>query len=170
MPFTFGEIVAALAMIGTLYSIWNQRRFVAMQAEEKKASADSSNVTDALRLKAEMKADMAALRLELESAQKALDESYRLIADLRDKDRKREREMSDLMIRFERDALLRANIEETLKLANEKIKELNERVRVLETDLDSARKLIIEKDRLIAELQSNSGTFQAARPSGFGTK
>lgn len=137
-----------------------------MRSEWRKATADadSSNVKDALELKREYKSDMTALETKydllankFDIAQIELKEARILIEQLTERDEKREAEMRYLEEQFKRDALLRANVEEALKLSNQKIVELTQRVSALEDELDQARNLLIEKDRIIAELQSRPG-------------
>lgn len=145
---TLAEILSALAAIGALYSIWNQRRYIKAQAALTFSQADSNNIKDALSLKDEYKKALAEIRAELEHEQKEranvetkLAAANELIADLQAKDRKREAAMNDLQAQFDRDSLLRASIEKALVIANEKIRVLeddkraiSERVSALENE------------------------------------
>lgn len=135
---TASEIFSGLAVLVSLYAIFSQRRFVASQTEAQKANAkatlskvDSDNIKDALELKKQYKDEMNELRASLESEEKArniVEEQLRAaratIAELQDRDAKREATMSDLKSQFDRDSLLRANVEKALVLANEKISSL----------------------------------------------
>lgn len=145
MSITWGEIVSIIAALGALYSIWNQRRYDKARAElteaqriltERQANAtasqtDSENIKDALELKKQYKEDLQSLRAEIEDeriARSIVEEQLRLarvtIAELQERDIKREAAMQELKSQFERDTALRANIEELLRVANVRIKTL----------------------------------------------
>jgi chromosome segregation ATPase len=150
---TLAELSALAAVLVTLYGIWNQRRFMAAQASNSFSQSDSINVKDALELKAQYKADMNDLRLELDREQNAraaveekLAQAHLLIAELQAKDLKREAAMTELHERFERDALLRANIETALSVATKRItiledenKNMRQRITMLEAENDNMR-------------------------------
>ena len=150
---TFAELSALAAVLVTLYGIWNQRRFMAAQAANSFTQSDSINVKDALELKAQYKADMRDLRIELEQEKNArmeveqkLKEANDLIYTLQERDRQRESAMANLQQQFERDALLRANIETALSVATKRIstledenKSMRQRITLLESENDHMR-------------------------------
>lgn len=146
---TWSELISIIAVFGTLYSIWNQRRFVQAQAAVTFSQADSNNIKDALSLKDEYKKALAEIRAELENEQKEratvekkLAAANELIADLQARDQKREAMMKDLQAQFDRDSLLRASIEKALVIANERIRVLEEDKRVI-----SGRVTALEHER-----------------------
>jgi DNA mismatch repair ATPase MutS len=153
-------IVALLVNVPTIYLLRaNQRRIV--------TDADSTNIRDALTLKAEYKAELKELHDELDKEREKRKEieaelttARALISELMARDLARENTVRDLQEQFRRDALLRANVENALHLSNERIVELNarlndaqKRISALEDELDKRDKAIIERDRRIAELE-----------------
>jgi chromosome segregation ATPase len=160
MSVSLAEIASIVAVVVTFYGIYAQRTYRRSQESINFTQSDSVNLSDALKMKEEYKAenrtlkeDIASLRLTIEAMQ--------------NREEKREAAMNALQAQFDRDALLRANVEKALELSNAKISELTQRVSALEDELDQARQLLADKDRIIAELKSNSGTFSAARPGGL---
>jgi len=112
------------------------------------SETDSGNIKDAMELKRQYKEDLKEIRAELEKERDArgvveeqLNAARVTIAELQDRDIKREAAMSDLKTQFDRDSLLRANVEKALTLAHEKIASLelsnqsmSERISTLENE------------------------------------
>jgi chromosome segregation ATPase len=143
---TVGEIMAALAIIGTVYSIFMQGR--------------TGNIELALKLRKEMQSDREEYRTEAKSLHEKIEALESQLALMREQLRKREDEMIDLQERFDQDALLRANVEMALKVSNAKIIELTQRVSALEDERDQLK---AERDRLLVELTAQ----QAKQTSGL---
>jgi predicted RNase H-like nuclease (RuvC/YqgF family) len=136
--------------------------YLKMRSEWRKATADadSSNVKDSLELKREYKADLAELEVKYEAlvvkfnqlqAEIQIEKSARAAdRDLHDD------EIAKLRLELHSERSARGVLES-------KLIEANQRISALEDELD-------KRDRRIKELESNSGTSPAVRPSGFGTK
>lgn len=161
MSITWGEVVSIIAALGALYSIWNQRRYDKARAElteaqriltERQANAtasqtDSENIKDALELKKQYKEDLQSLRAEIEDeriARSIVEEQLRLarvtIAELQERDTRREAAMQELKSQFERDTALRANIEELLRVANVRIKTLEAESKANQGEIEKLHK------------------------------
>lgn len=124
-------IVALLINIPTWYMLQANKRKANAESRVSLSQIDSDNIKDALELKKQYKEDLQSLRVELEDeriARSIVEEQLRAardkIAELQDRDIKREAAMQDLKSQFERDTALRANIEELLRVANVRIKTL----------------------------------------------
>ena len=160
MSISWAEVASIIAVAVTFYGIYAQNNYRKSQAGLNFTQADSNNVKDALALKAEYRADLKEMRVELDAANAALAHANATISELLERDRKREMAMIDLQQRFDRDALLRANVEEVLKIANAKIGELTQRVSALEDERDQLK---AERDTLLEKL-----SLQTKSTSGFG--
>ena len=64
---TVSEFLSLLAVGVSLFAIWNQRRYVASQAQFNEANADSTNIKTALDLRREMQADRDQTRKEYDA-------------------------------------------------------------------------------------------------------
>jgi chromosome segregation ATPase len=167
LAMTLSEIFSFLAICVSAYAIFSQRNFRKSQESINFTQSDSTNLKDALTLKAEYKSELKELHDQLEKEREArksveseLVKAHVLISELMARDLARENTVRDLQEQFRRDALLRANVENALHLSNEKIIELNirlndaqQRISVLEDELDKRDKEILERDRRISDLE-----------------
>lgn len=143
---TLAELLSILAAAGTLYGLWNQRRYMAAQAAVTFSQADSNNVKDALTLKAEYKADLKDLRAELEvehtarkNAEGKLEAALEEIEDLKEMNRKSADDMAELKEQVAADKITRDEI----------VKALTEKVSTLQSELQVERDSHIElEDKL----------------------
>jgi len=154
-PQIIAIILSLLINVPTWYMLKANRRKV-------ESETDSGNIKDAMELKRQYKEDLKEIRAELERERVArvvirdelekekdargvvedqLNAARVTIAELQDRDNKREAAMSDLKMQFDRDSLLRANVEKALALAHEKIASLelsnqsmSERISTLENE------------------------------------
>lgn len=174
LGFTLAELLSIAAIIGTAFSFWSQRRYRAAQTAVTFTQADSTNVADALKLKAEYKADLKDLRSELEiehTARKAVEDQLeaanKIIAELQDRDTKREAAM----------VLLQKQVEDDKITRDEIVKALTAKVATLEAELHSERvargveraefqKQLDERDKVIIDLQSQIMQLQRGQTRG----
>jgi chromosome segregation ATPase len=88
-----------------------------------------------------------------------LTSAHQMIEQLQKTDKERTQAMSDIEEKFKRDALLRANIEETLKTAVARIRELETALAGLNKENISLKREMVKRDERIAELESSGRTL-----------
>jgi chromosome segregation ATPase len=148
--------------------------YLKMRSEWMKSKGDAyESLSTALRTSGQtiddlfkMLSDVPKMRAQLDAANEALEKANNQIAYLVDRDSKREAAMRELQANFDRDALLRANVEEALRVLTEKNKELTRRLDESQRRISALEDELDKRDKLIAELKMQA---QAKPTSGFGT-
>jgi chromosome segregation ATPase len=191
---TLSDWLAISAALGVIYGLVTQRQFMKSQAANAFSEADHNNVEDALALKAIYQADFKGLRADLEKEHAAricsdqkLNDANKLIDELRDRDQKRETTMAELQDKdqdreaamtqlakqFERDAILRANIETALALAKNQLVTMQteltserEARKALEGRFAEAQQALVERDKVILDLQVQITALKRGQTSG----
>jgi chromosome segregation ATPase len=141
------------------------RRLIAAQAVNTFAQSDESEERIRASLEKSMLTENSRLTARIESLTADLTKANTTIFELQARDQKREAEMIQLQSDFDRDKLLRANIEVALAAANDKISALTTRLNESQQRISALEDEVNKRDARIKELEQNS-----AQASGFGVR